>query len=393
MKIGIDALTLVPGNTGGVETYINNLIKNIATIDTQYEYLVFALPQAADALSFGHKNIQVNVCRMSAIKGLNTCLRVLYQQLVLPGKIKRLDIDVMIFTSNIGCLRCPCPSLLIIHDLIRHYCAANLPGQIGYVREKILPALIGASARAVTRIAAISEFTKQDIINRLAIPAEKIEVVHNGVDENLRGTASNCNGKNILSKIKQPYILFVGYHHPHKNLVRLVQAFVMMKDRTRISHALIIAGRKEAGTQALMREVHSHNRRDIFVLGAVSSDELLELYKGASLFVLPSLIEGFGLPLLEAMSFGVPIAASNAGSIPEVVGDAAVLFDPEDVNSMANTVEMALLDRKLSQHLVKKGYARVRETGSFSWHAAAKKILALAEEISEQPSVGFTLVH
>ena len=393
MRIGIDALTLVHGHTGGVETYIRNLIAGIGSVDTQNEYVVFALPQAVEVLDCCYENIKVEKCRLYAARGLGTYLRVLYQQLVLPRRIKRLNIDVMIFAANMGSIHCPCPSVLIIHDLIRHYCAANLPGQMGYIKEKILPGLIGASAEAATRIVAISEFTKRDIIDRLAIPAEKIEVVPNGIDECLLRVTAASSGKEIFKKIRRPYILFVGYHHPHKNLMRLVQAFSMMQDRTKTSHSLVIAGGKEAGTPALMRQIKALGRKDIFVLGAVSSNELAELYKKASLFVLPSLIEGFGLPLVEAMSFGVPIAASNAASIPEVVGDAAVLFDPEDLESMASAMASVLGNSDLSQELSRRGYVRLEETNAFSWRKTAKRLVAIAEKTGGQISAGFELAN
>jgi glycosyltransferase involved in cell wall biosynthesis len=381
MRIGVDALTLIPGSTGGIGTYITRLVENLGLIDSQNEYVVFANERAVDSLSFEYSNFRIEVCRIPAIAGLGTYLRILFEQFVLPYKIKRLGIDTMIFTANVGCICCPCPGILVVHDMIRHYCAEKLPGQTSFVKDKLFPCLINASIRATTKIVAISQFTKNDIILRLGIPADKIEVVYNGIDEKLKDDSLGKADSSILKNIDKPYVLFVGYHYPYKNLVRLVRAFALMNDSNDSSYQLIIVGREESGTPALMHELKTLNRNDILVLGAVSSSELATLYGKASLFVLPSLIEGFGLPLLEAMAYGVPIAASDAASIPEVVGDAAVLFDPEDEKSIAFAMERVLSDKELAQELIARGHARLKE-GIFSWRKTAEGVLAVASSLA-----------
>jgi glycosyltransferase involved in cell wall biosynthesis len=182
--------------------------------------------------------------------------------------------------------------------------------------------------------------------------------------------------------VREPFILFVGYQHLHKNLVRLVRAFAKVKARKNIPHMLVLAGKEESGTPDLRRELNRLQLDSIVDLGFVSSEVISALYRRASLFVYPSLIEGFGLPPLDAMACGVPVAASNAGAIPEVVGDAAILFDPYSEEDIARALEQVLLDDTLRNELVKKGYERI-SSNMFSWERTTEQIVDLLEQLGD----------
>jgi len=382
MKIGIDALSLIPGRTGGMETFFVKIIEMLGRLDSRNEYVIFALPEAGERLNLGYSNIKVHTCRSLHTPGLTVPFRLLYEQIALPSLIKALDIDVMLFPASICSWRCPCKSLLIVVDFIAAYYAEHFPGKLGIIKERLLPWMIGVSARRATKIAAISEFTKRDLCKRFAIPEERVEVVYLGTDRRISDFAKESTAVELPGSVREPFILFVGYQHLHKNLVRLVRAFAKVKARKNIPHMLVLAGKEESGTHDLRRELDRLQSDSIVDLGFVSSEVISALYRRASLFVYPSLIEGFGLPPLDAMACGVPVAASNAGAIPEVVGDAAILFDPHSEEDIARALEQVLLDDTLRNELVKKGYERI-SSNMFSWERTTEQIVDLLERLGD----------
>jgi glycosyltransferase involved in cell wall biosynthesis len=380
MRIGIDALSLIPGRTGGMETFFVKIVEMLGKIDNRNEYVIFALPEASERLKSGYSNIKVRTCRSFRTPGLTVPFRLLYEQIVLPSLIKALDIDVMLYPASISSWRCPCKSLLIVMDFIAAYYAEHFPGKLGIIKERLLPWMIGVSARRATKIAAISEFTKRDLCERFAIPEDRVEVVYLGTERRIPAIAEESTSLELPGPVREPFILFVGYQHLHKNLVRLVRAFVEVKRRNRLPHMLVLAGKEESGTPALRDELDRLQSDSIVDLGLVSSEVISALHRKASLFVYPSLIEGFGLPPLDAMACGVPVAASNAGAIPEVVGDAAILFDPYSEEDIARALEQVLLDEALRNELIRRGYERV-SSNMFSWERTTAQIVDLLEQL------------
>lgn len=382
MLIGIDALSLIPGRTGGVETYIRNLVKAFGEIDTENHYIIYALPQAAEVLDFGASNIRIRKCNVPARGGLTVPARLMYEQLALPGVARRDGLDAMIFAANIGSLFFPCPSILIVYDLISMFYAQHYPGKMGYIKERVLPRMIGASARRADGVVAISKFTRDEVINQLNVPADRVEAVYPGVSGLLVSEEhGEPEGEDVRRVLQEPYILSVSYQHAHKNLDGLVHAFDVLKKSTDLPHKLVIAGKEESGTPALMQAIEESGRDDITVLGYVSLNNLRCLYSNASLFVFPSLTEGFGLVILEALAYALPVAASNAGPIPEVVGDAAVLFDPRNIEDMADAMRRCLTDSDLAADLRAKGPARAHDRNLFSWEASARGMIKVIEKV------------
>jgi len=241
-----------------------------------------------------------------------------------------------------------------------------------FFHMRVLPRLMGRNARYVT----VSENTRKDVIAYLGIPAEKIEVIHNGIDAEAFRPRS---GDRPPPAATHPYFLFVSrLEHPGKNHIRLIHAFERFSLRYP-GHSLVLVGAVWLKGEAVLQAIAA-TKAKVVHLGFVTDDELRALYHGSLGLVFPSLYEGFGLPLLEAMASGAPVAAANRGCIPEVCGDAALYFDPEEIASIEEALERMAADGELRKELMRKGAERVR---LFSWRKSAKRYLEMFLESCE----------
>jgi glycosyltransferase involved in cell wall biosynthesis len=227
----------------------------------------------------------------------------------------------------------------------------------------------------------VSEASKRDIIHFFNVKPEKIVVVYNAIEESVAATPSD----EAIARVKEryqlnhPFVLYVGNIKPHKNLVRLIEAFAELRHRGFDELKLLIIGDEISKLPALRRAVHSHKlHKHVRFLGYLQDETLACLYRLASVFVFPSLYEGFGLPPLEAMASGTPVVTSNVSSLPEVTGDAAVLVDPYSVESIVEGIERVLTDPALAAELRRKGVARARE---FSWERSVERTRQLYQEV------------
>lgn len=244
------------------------------------------------------------------------------------------------------------------------------------------------SVKNAAHVITISEFNKREIVKNYKYPEDRITVIYPGVSEMFKGPALLQQQGRALSKygIKGKYLLFVGTRQPKKNLDRLIQAFGLVRKKFP-GIQLLVVGKTWPQFADLKFAKHSSWREvsqtsqissGVQYLGFVTEKDLPGLYAGAEALVLPSLYEGFGIPAAEAMSIGVPVLASNTTSLPEVIGDAGILFNPLDVNDMADKIELVLsLDEKRKRELIKKGMIRARR---FSWNIAVDKIIEVLYE-------------
>jgi glycosyltransferase involved in cell wall biosynthesis len=264
------------------------------------------------------------------------------------------------------------PQVIIVHDLIPLLFPRDHLRPQHYFRS-FVPLLLRRSRAIVT----VSENTKRDIISCYGIEAEKVLVVPDGYDKSryrMGIDVEGVKGKHGLTS----YLLYLGNLMPHKNLLRLFQAFARIVRE--VPHMLVITGRKDPRFYpALEAEMQVLGLQDrVRFLDYVHADELPSLYAGADIFVFPSLYEGFGLPPLEAMACGTPVIVSNVSSLPEVVGDAALMVDPYDIEGMAKAMYKVLSDVELSEEMRRKGLERAK---SFSWEQTAQSILKVCEEV------------
>ncbi|MFX0210075.1 MAG: glycosyltransferase family 4 protein, partial [Candidatus Hodarchaeota archaeon] len=229
-----------------------------------------------------------------------------------------------------------------------------------------------------------SNYMKNEIIRFLKIPGEKIRVVYHGVSKCFLPKNDTILISRIIKKyhIMTPYILFVGTFHKNKNLIRLLKAFRELKLSSKLQHQLVLAGGKGQLNQDIVQTIKELKIEDVVSLpGYVSDEDLPILYNGSDLFVFPSVFEGFGMPVLEAMACGVPVISSNFCSLPEVVGNASLLVDPLNVDLLAGAMHRILSNEELRNELIKKGLERVKQ---FTWEKTAKETIEIYREVCEE---------
>jgi glycosyltransferase involved in cell wall biosynthesis len=241
--------------------------------------------------------------------------------------------------------------------------------------------------RGASRIFAVSNFTKTEVENLFAISPDRIEVVYNAIDERfLHGHASAAERQLIAERyqVSYPFLLYAGRISPHKNVGRMIEAFSALKTELEKSQAfpdlkLIIIGDDVTGNPDLRRTViRSGVQNDVRFLGFVPIELLRIFYDQAKIFVFPSLYEGFGLPPLEAMAHGTPVVTSNVSSLPEVVGNAAVLVHPENVFELMRALHRVLLDQTLREKMKERGQ---RQAAKFSWEKSVGRMMAVYREV------------
>lgn len=241
----------------------------------------------------------------------------------------------------------------------------------------------------LAKIITVSEWSKKEIVEYFGLPSEKVVVIPNGVElERFRPLQTPAdkqlldNWLNRVLNIKAPYLLHVGPSEPRKNVLTLVRAFAELKQRCRIPHMLVLAGAHGRHATAVAQEIERQGIANAVVkTGSVDDAALVNLYNGADLLIFPSLYEGFGIPVLEAMACGTPVVTANVTALPEIVGDAALLVDdPTDSAALAHLCEKVLGDAGLQARLRESGLAHVQ---SYSWVRSAAMHLTLYKEIAE----------
>jgi len=294
--------------------------------------------------------------------------RLLWTQTGLRRALRVEPPRALLNTAAEGVIGARVPQVTVVHDVLPLRYPAEYRRQQPYLRHYV-PRVLRSSAAVIVS----SESTRRDVLDAYRLAPERVHVVLCGFDDRRLSPAPDASRTDA-----QPYALFVGNVMPHKNLPRLVEAFAAL--RARRPFRLVIRGGGRPEHVAALRA-----RIDALGVGAdvdwqpwASDDELLALYRGARMLVLPSLYEGFGLPALEAMACGTPVVVSRVASLPEVVGDAAVFVDPADVSSIADGIARLLSDEGLAKDLARRGPARAR---LFSWERTARHVQAVLHAV------------
>ncbi len=311
--------------------------------------------------------------------------RILWEQAALPLLARQAMLDLLHGAVNVNPAIAPCPTVVTVHDLsFMRYPQAFPPMQRAYLHSQVR-----RSVRAARRVIAVSQATKQDVVELFGAPAERIDVVYNGVDAGFcPAPAAEVEAFRRRAGLPGRYILHLGTLEPRKNLVRLVQAFARVRahDAGQPAVKLVLAGGKGWDYDAIFAEVARQGlQQEVIFPGYVPDEELAWWYRAAALFVYPSLLEGFGLPVLEAMACGAPVATSNLSSLPEVAGDAALLVDPTSVDALADALLRLLADAGLARELRSRGLA---QAARFPWSRTAQETAAVYRRALPQMAGG-----
>lgn len=374
MRIGLNLLFLLPGVVGGTETHAMGLMRAIAKLSNEFQYWVF-INREVHTLDLFHEVSWHNVvCQVPARP---QALRYGWEQLALPFEVKKHHLSLLHSLGYVQPLRLPCKSVVTIHDLNFY----NIGHLMSPFRRAVLQYFVSRSAMSADHIITVSEFSKKQIVEFLGVPPEKVTVTYNAVKEKLSNAVKleeleeRCNAK-------QPYIFGLSSPSPHKNIANLVRAFALLKQRKDTRNLkLILSGHLPKGSSDLTKALNDTSnsvRDDIIFTGYVSDAMLTSLYLYAEVFVFPSLYEGFGIPIIEAFSCGAPVVCSKMAAIPEVAGDAALYFDPYNVEEMADAIGTVLSNATLREELVNRGKARVK---LFTWEKAAEQTLAVYQKL------------
>ncbi|MGP8247441.1 MAG: glycosyltransferase family 4 protein [Bryobacteraceae bacterium] len=364
----------------GIGTYIRGLVHGLGRIDSSNRYTLVAGAEDARALAGIPANFQVAVYTRPDDSH--------WDNLLFPMFIRRIQPDLVHIPLNRVPLWMPRPYVVTIHDM------ANLlfEAEHSSLRLSLRRWRFRRGLKRASFLIAVSDATRRDVENTMNLPPGRIRRIYNAPDAEFSSGASapspEQNGR-ILERyqIQYPYLLYAGNIRRHKNIPRLVEAFAVLREqlvdqpRYRDLHLILIGdtiAQNSAVRQAVFRSRVEHLVR---FLGFVPADTLRCFYQSAAAFVFPSRYEGFGLPPLEAMACGTPVVTSNVSSLPEVVGDAAMLVNPENVFDIARGIREVLLDQSVRCALVQKGFAQVAR---FSWQDTARQVLEIYREAAGQ---------
>lgn len=285
--------------------------------------------------------------------------------------------DVFFSMAHYGPRFSKIPYIVTIHDLSY----LHFPELF---RKEDLLQLTNWSKYSIEKSAHIivpSKSTKDDIVKNYGVRPDKITVTYEGYNSDLFKPASKQNVQKAKQKYKiaGEYLIFIGTLQPRKNIVRLIEAFSKMADK-KIS--LVVVGKKGwIYDEILLKSKELNIEKRVIFTDFVPDEDLSGLISGAKVYVNPSLWEGFGIPVIEAQACGTPVAVSNTSSLPEIVGDSAVLFDPENTNSIASRIEKVIVSEKLSKDLVQKGFKNIER---FSWDKCARETLAVLQKFASK---------
>src|SRR3989338_2139080 len=390
MKIGI-APRLYGTAHGGIGRYTQELIRNFTTIDSATRGYVFFVYSKDDEQQL-RADISAHIeSRVRFVLAPYRCYTIA-EQIFIPALIARAKVDVMHFPHFNVPLVYNKPYVVTIHDLIIHHFpderATTLPKWLYKIKLWGYKKVMRHAVEKARAIIAPSEFGKQDLLRFYNIPEDKIYVIYEGVSElQITNHKSQINGNTDHQKSKiqlktknlLPYLLYVGSFYPHKNIERLIDAFDILRAKYNLDINLALVGKKDYFQQQIKKYITTNYKlqtTNCIFYDYASDDELAELYQISALYIFPSLYEGFGLPPLEAMSFGVPVVASNASCIPEILGDAALYFNPENAEDIATKIHMLYTNITLQNQLREKGFAQMKK---YSWDKMAQETLPILE--------------
>lgn len=380
MQIGLNAISLYPGAIGGMETYFRNLLHWLQRIDIDNNYtVIYNEPYVADLQLFSDKfrvktfNYEKNSFNW-AVRGL---LRNLIRVDPLRRQIMQLGLEVIHHPFNVlNPIGLATPSVLTIND-IQHEYHPEFFSAVDLQKRRMKFRLSVAEAR---RIITISDYTRRCVMERYDVDGSNIDVIHIGCGEEYRPIEDDDAKARFREKygLARPFLYYPAATWPHKNHKTLLAALKLLRERRQFDGELVLTGIAKQRHVEILGEIDRLGLTgQVKVLGYLPTNELPYLYNLAAMLVFPSLFEGFGIPVVEAMACGCPVACSNVTALPEVAGDAGVTFDPLSAEDMAATIWRVLSDTEEQQRLRAAGLDR---TELFGWENIARRTLAVYQK-------------
>jgi len=359
MRCGLNLLYLIPGIVGGTEIYAAGLLAGLAQIDSENEYFVFVNRESVAWHLPSAPNFRRVVC---PVRATNRAKRYFFEQVYLPGLLKHFHVDIVHSLGYVAPLFPPCPSVVTVHDL--NFRAFGSRMQLA--KQWALEFFVKQSARRAHHVITVSEFSRGQILSVLGISQEKVSVT---LEATSSANPDLVDWAITLQRygVNKPYIIAFSSSSPNKNIPRLIQAFVQARQNYSLPHQLVVVGHRHP-------DYVPDELNPIVFTGYLDVSSKQALLAGAEMLVFPSTYEGFGFPVLEAQQVGVPVVCSTAASLPEVVGEAAVFFDPFSVNEMAEAIGQVAQDKGLRESLKQKGLHNVSR---FSWEKTARETLQI----------------
>ncbi len=377
LKIGIDVTGIGHLKKTGTEIFISNLIERLKS-DGNHKYILYSYSDFPEDFEVPN-NFELKTCKLRSPIWGGKLMFLLWNSITLPLYILKDRPDLFISTNQMGPLFCPCKSMVVIHDIsfITQQDCFTWWDRIVFTKFAKL------SIERANVVVADSRSTQKDILNHYKIHKDKVKVIYLGYDRN----AFKINSQDDINEIRakynlhdEKYIIFIGTLQKRKNLETLICALNELKMTDKFSHKLVVVGQKGWLYNEIFETIKKYNlENDVLFTGYIPRSDLSPLTSGAEVFILPSLYEGFGIPILEAMASGVPVIASNISSLPEVVGDAGLLIDnPKSRDEIAQKLRQVINNKELRDTLIKKG---LNQTKKFSWEKTGREYLDIMQSL------------
>jgi len=368
--IGIDARMYGYAQTG-IGNYIRHLLEYIFDNDKENDFVVFLMPEEFDSFKVPNGRVRKvkTDCRWYSWK----------EQLIFPFTLYGEKLDLMHFTHFNSPILYRKDSVTTIHDVTPYF----FPGHKmkSPIRRLGFRMVFYSSVKKARRIIAVSESTKRDIVRYFKIQKDKIRVIYEGADGQFRKIEDRSEVENLKERygLHRPFLFYTGVWRNHKNLVGLIKAFKIVREKYDLDIDLVLGGKEDPYYPEVRQTWESLDLDDrIRPVGFIDQAELPIFYNAATAFVIPSFYEGFGLIGLEAMACGTPVISSDRTSLPEILGEGAVYFDPEKPEDIAEKIHLVFTDKRLYNELKENGFSQVKR---YSWQKMGEETLDLYKKI------------